>query len=127
MQISKHLYVTLYVFIDHDIEMNLSNGSRTVPSPNLCSENLSKYCNTSSCIFFFCLQLADESLLSQPPSDQGATYMSSSCSSATQYFNLDDSAASELLSIHQTGLMFMSHDQLQAIADALHPSQPIQV
>ncbi|XP_064387617.1 protein broad-minded-like isoform X2 [Halichondria panicea] len=72
--------------------------------------------------------LADDSLLSQPPSDQGDGLNTSTCSSATQYFNLDDSACtSELLSVHQTGLMFMSPEQLQSIADALHASQSLQV
>ncbi len=86
--------------------------------------------NTSSLlpVLFASTQLADDSLLSQPPSDQGDGLNTSTCSSATQYFNLDDSACtSELLSVHQTGLMFMSPEQLQSIADALHASQSLQV
>ena len=59
--------------------------------------------------------------------DVGQMLHSSSGSSATQYFNLEDSTGSDLSGLHPTGLMFMSHDQLQTIADALQPSQALHV
>ena len=52
---------------------------------------------------------------------------STSGSSSTHYYNLDDSTTSDLSAVNQTGLMFMSHDQLEAIATAIQPSQPLHV
>lgn len=73
----------------------------------------------------FSLQLAEEKLLTNRYMEQ-EQYLSSSRSSATQYYNLDESETSGLSSFNQTGLMFMSPDQLQSITDALahhHPSE----
>ena len=66
--------------------------------------------------------------MSRPLSQQEQEYLSSSRSSATtQYLNLDESAASGMSSFNQTGLMFMSQDQLQAIAEALSEFQSNEV
>ena len=54
-------------------------------------------------------------------------FQSSSSSSATHYYNLDDSTTSDLSAINQTGVMFMSHDQLESIATAIQPTQPLHV
>ena len=59
--------------------------------------------------------------------EQQVLLSSSSGSSATQYYNLDDSSASGLSSVHQTGLMFMSPEQLQVLAAGLSHAQPLQV
>ena len=66
--------------------------------------------------------------MSRPFSEQEHRYVaSSSHSSATQYFNLDVSATSGMSSFNQTGLMFMSPDQLQAIAESLSKFQSYEV
>ena len=73
-------------------------------------------------------QLAEEKILSRPLSKQEQQYLlSSSRSSTTQYFNLDESAASGMSSFNQTGLMFMSQDQLQSIAESLSEFQSNEV
>ena len=74
-----------------------------------------------------CLQLAEEKLLSHRLLDEDQYLLSSSRSSDTRYYNLDESETSGLSSFNQTGLMFMSQDQLQSIADALSYSQPREV
>ena len=80
------------------------------------------------CCLSLCLQLAEEKILSRPLSKQEQQYLlSSSRSSTTQYFNLDESAASGMSSFNQTGLMFMSQDQLQAIAESLSEFQSNEV
>ena len=52
---------------------------------------------------------------------------STSASSSTHYYNLDDSTTSDLSAVNQTGVMFMSHDQLEAISTAIQPTQPLHV
>lgn len=64
---------------------------------------------------------------SQMTSPEEQVIHSSPGSSSTQYYSLDDSCASELSSVNQTGIMFMSSDQLQAILDGLKPNQPLEV
>ena len=52
----------------------------------------------------------------------------SSTSSATQYFNLDDSISSEFSSaVNQTGLMFMPLEQIKGIVEHLGAHQQIDV
>ena len=52
----------------------------------------------------------------------------SSTSSATQYFNLDDSISSEFSSaVNQTGLMFMPLEQIKGIVEHLGSHQQIDV
>ena len=72
--------------------------------------------------------MANEDALSKGfPSDFDPLFQSSSSSSSTHYYNLDDSTTSDLSAINQTGVMFMSHDQLEAIATAIQPTQPLHV
>ena len=52
----------------------------------------------------------------------------SSTSSATQYFNLDDSISSEFSSaVNQTGLMFMPLEQIKGIVEHLGSHQQTDV
>lgn len=48
-------------------------------------------------------------------------------SSMTHYFPLEDSVTSELSSIKDTGLLFIPQDQLISITQQLSSSQPLQV
>lgn len=65
---------------------------------------------------------------SRPLSEREEQYLlTSSRSSATHYFNLDESATSGMSSFNQTGLMFMSQDQLQSIAESLSKFQSSEV
>ena len=79
--------------------------------------------NISICVN---LQLTRKSALAAATPDEFAVFSSSS-SSATQYYNLDDSTTSELSSLSQTGPMFMSKVQLQSIVDRLVASKEMEV
>ena len=71
------------------------------------------------------MQLLDNSSLMTSPDQQSSV---SSTSSATQYFNLEDSTSSEFSNaINQTGLMFMPLEQIKGIVEHLGSHQQIDV